>query len=118
METLQATHFNKPKTVRTIFISNLFKVFLALGFYYAFQSGQLHIDGVDPTKILYTAFAYAVLFGGMVISILKRNVITLRVCILLDFIISIPTTAVIGFVIAILSMGMSFTKSAKAFFAS
>lgn len=108
---------NKPITLRVIFILNAFKIILSLGFYYVFTFTDLAPEGLaDPTKILYTSFAYMVLFGVMVTSILKRSFWGLRLAIILDFLVSIPVVAVVGFVISIVSFGMTFTKSVKKYF--
>lgn len=108
----------KPKTVRTIFILNLFKVFLSFGFYYAFAYTDFKIDGVDPTKILYTALTYMALFGAIVTSIIKKSIWGVRIFVILDFLVSVPVVAVIGFIISIVSFTMTFTKTAKQYFAS
>ena len=53
----------------------------------------------------------------IILSILKRSMVGIRAAIAFDFVISIPATAIIGFVIAILSMGLTFTATVRAYFA-
>ena len=112
-EALNQTVINKPVSIRIIFILNALKVLLALGFYVAFKDKAEPI--IDPVVILYTAIGYAVMFAAIVFSILKRSAWGLRIAIIIDFIISIPATAIIGFVISAVSFGLTFRKSAKAY---
>ena len=117
METNTATTaLTKPGTLRAIFILNAFKVLLSLGFYGVFAFTEFGIEGVDPTHILYTAAAYATLFVGVIIAIQKRTLWGLRICLILDFIVPIPLVAVIGMVISVVSIGLTFTKSVKGYF--
>ena len=111
-----AAGLNKPKTVRAIFIMNALKIVLALGFFLVFTFTDFRVGDIQPSIILYTLIGYIVFFAAMVASILKRNLLGLRVSIVLDFLTSIPSTAVIGFVIAIASMILTFSKSAVAYF--
>lgn len=111
---------SKPLLLRAIFILNALKILLAFGFFAAFKFYGLKVGDLegDPaaTMMLYTAIAYVMTFGAIVISILKRSLIGIRTAILLDFLASIPATAIIGFVIAIISMGLTFTASVRAYF--
>ena len=113
-----ATHLaiSKPASVRIIFILNAVKILLSLGFYLVFTQTSVSIEGFDPNKILYTGAAYAVLFGLMVYCINARKLWGLRIAIVLDFIASIPVTAVVGMIISIASLVVSFRASAKAYF--
>ena len=106
----------KPGSVRTIFILNAIKILLSLGFYCVFAFTEFGIEGVDPNKILITTGVYALLFGTMVYFILNRNVWGVRIAIILDFAASVPLTAVIGMVIAVISFFMTFRPGAKAWF--
>ena len=114
--TLNIDGLNKPKTVRAIFILNALKIVIALTFLLVFTFADITIGAVGPTIILYTLIGYIVFFAGMVVSILKRSQLGLQISIILDFLTSIPATAIIGFVIAIVSMALTFTKTSKAYF--
>lgn len=107
---------NKPKSIRAIFILNALKIVLALSFLMFFTFADITVGAVGPSIILYTLIGYVVFFTGMVVSILKRSQLGLQISIVLDFITSIPSTAIIGFVIAIVSMILTFSKSSKAYF--
>ncbi len=114
--TQNITGLDKPKSVRAIFIMNALKILLALGFFLVFTFTDVRVGGIGPSIILYTLIGYIVFFAAMVASILKRNLLGLRISIVLDFLTSIPATAIIGFVIAIASMILTFRKTAIAYF--
>ncbi|MES0826414.1 hypothetical protein [Ruegeria sp. SCP11] len=115
------TGASKPATLRVIFILNALKILLAFGFFAAFQFYGLQVgEPAGPQAanlMLYTMLAYMLTFACIVASILKRSITGIRAAIAIDFPASIPATAVIGFVIAIISMGLTFTASVRAFFA-
>lgn len=112
---------SKPPTLRAIFILNALKIPLAFGFFAAFQFYGLKVGELEgdaaATRTLYTMLGYILAFAGIVASILKRNLVGIRAAIALDFCVSIPATAVIGFAIAIISMGLTFTAPVRAYFA-
>lgn len=116
----QITHTNttigKPITLRAIFILNALKAILAFTLYFVFTNKAGHEPIIDPQIILYTASAYVVLFGFMVRAILTKNLIALRLLLIIDFIVSIPAKAYIGFAVAIISLGLSFTNTVKRYF--
>ena len=106
----------KPLPLRIIFILNAFKILLSLGFYTVFTLKDISIGNADRTIILYTALGYAAMFGFMVFFILKRKIWGLRASIILDFLVSIPATAIIGFIISIVSFALTFNKKVLAYF--
>lgn len=112
---------SKPVTLRMIFILNALKILLAFGFFTAFKFYSLQVGELAGPQaanlMLYTMLGYMVTFACIVASILKRSLIGIRAAISVDFMVSIPATAVIGFIIAIISMGLTFTASVRAFFA-
>lgn len=108
-------NLKKPALLRVIFILNALKIILAFVFYVVLKDKTDF--AFDPIYILYTAIAYALLFVGIVASILKKNIWAMRIVILIDFVVSIPTTAIIGLVISALSFGLSFSTKIKAYFA-
>ncbi len=114
METSLNIKREKPASMRIIFILNAFKVLLAFGFYFVFQINDINI-GIGPELILYTALGYVITFAAIVASILKRNLWGLRISIIIDFLISIPITAVIGLVISLISFFITFRKTATTY---
>lgn len=108
----------KPGTVRAIFIMNGILPFLAFGFFIAMSNGFLNADEATTTKVLYTAISYIGLFGLTVLGLLKRNAWIVRASLAIVVAASIPTGAVIGIAVAIISTILTFTKSAKAYFAT
>ena len=112
---------SKPIALRAIFILNALKILLAFGFFAAFRFYGLEVgDLAGPQAanlMLYTMMGYVLTFACIVTSILRRSMIGIRAAIAVDFLVSIPATAVIGFVIAIISMGLTFTASVRAYFA-
>ncbi len=110
----------KPPLLRIIFILNALKICLALGLligfkYYDFQFGS--VSGPSAvTMIFWTLLGYIATFAAIVTSILKRSIIGLRTAIVVDFAISIPAKAFIGFAIALIGLGLSFTQPVKTYF--
>ncbi|WP_170754802.1 hypothetical protein [Ruegeria lacuscaerulensis] len=115
------TGATKPVTLRVIFILNALKILLAFGFFAAFKFYGLQVgELVGPqaaSLMLYTMLGYMVTFACIVASIIRRSMVGVRSAIAVDFLVSIPATAVIGCVIAIISMGLTFTTSVGAYFA-
>ena len=110
----------KPILLRAIFLLFAFKILLSLGLfvgfsYLGFEVGSKGGDEI-ATIILLTTLGYLATFASMVVSILNRFMIGLRAAIAVDFVISIPAQAFIGFAIAIIGMGLSFTAPVKAYF--
>ena len=113
--------FAKPPLLRVIFILNALKIVLALGLLVGFKYFDLKVGSVSGpsavTLIFWTMIGYIATFAAIVVSILKRSIIGLRVAIVVDFLISIPAKAFVGFVVALIGLGLSFTKPVKAYFA-
>ncbi len=112
---------SKPVTLRVLFILNALKILLAFGFFATFKFYGLQVGELAGTQaanlMLYTMLGYMVTFTCIIASILKRSMIGIRAAIAVDFLVSIPATAVIGFIIAIISMGLTFTAPVRAYFA-
>ena len=112
--------FAKPITLRVIFILNALKIFLTFGFFVAFKYGDFVVQGLEgdsaASLMLYTIFGYMAAFSVMVFSILRRNILGLRIAIAVDFLISIPAKAFIGFAVALISMALTFTKPVSEYF--
>lgn len=113
--------FKKPLLLRAIFILNALKILLALGLLIGFKYFDLEVGSVSGpsavTMIFWTMIGYIVTFAAIVASILKRSIIGLRAVIVVDFLISIPAKAFVGFAIALIGLGLSFTKPVKGYFA-
>ena len=113
--------FAKPPLLRVIFILNALKIVLALGLLVGFKYFDLKVGSVSGpsavTLIFWTMIGYIATFAAIVASILKRSIIGLRVAIVVDFLISIPAKAFVGFAVALIGLGLSFTKPVKAYFA-
>ena len=112
--------FAKPIKLRIIFILNALKIFLTFGFFVAFKYGDFVVQGLEgdsaASLMLYTMFAYIAAFAVMVWSILNRKILVLRIAITVDFLISIPAKAFIGFAVALIAMALTFTKPVTAYF--
>ncbi|ANQ51999.1 hypothetical protein MY04_4664 [Flammeovirga sp. MY04] len=108
----------KPIALRIIMVSFLLKVFIAFGLYFAISNGKLDIPNAKPDYILYTAVLYIINLIGMIVSALNGKLQLFRAIIIFDFIISIPAKAVIGFVVAVYSFGLTFHPKVKEFFES
>ncbi len=115
------TGASKPVTLRVIFILNALKILLALGFFAAFKFYGLQVGELAGPQaanlMLYTMLGYMVTFACIIASILRRSLVGIRAAIAIDFLVSIPATAVIGFIIAIISMCLTFTASVRSYFA-
>jgi hypothetical protein len=86
----------------------------------AFKYGGFVLQGLEgdsaASLMLYTMFGYIAAFAAMVFSILRRNILGLRIAIAVDFLISIPAKAFIGFAVALISMALTFTKPVSEYF--
>ncbi|MEM7440005.1 MAG: hypothetical protein AAF393_10425 [Pseudomonadota bacterium] len=113
--------FNKPPLLRVIFILNALKIFLALGLLVGFKYYDLEVGSMSGpsavTLIFWTMIGYIATFAAIVTSILQRSIVGLRTAIVADFAISIPAKAFIGFAVALIGLGLSFTPPVKAYFA-
>jgi len=108
---------DKPIFLRVIFVLSALLIVAATGFYIAIGIMGISIGGAVASTILYTLIGRIVLFGAMIYFILNRNMAGLRACIGLNFLISIPGKAIIGFVVAAICMALTFTPSVKRYFA-
>ncbi len=110
----------KPPLLRAIFILNGLKIFLSLGLLIGFKFFDLQVGSVSGapavTMIFWTTLGYIATFAAIVTSILKRSIVGLRAAIIVDFIISIPAKAFIGFAVALIGMGLSFSGPVKIYF--
>ena len=108
----------KPILLRVIFVLNALMMILPFVFYYVITNNEITIGGLDPQYMIFTGIAYIISFLFLVFFILKRNIIGARIIFILNVIIAIPAKAYIGILVALISMGLSFSSKVKAFFAS
>jgi hypothetical protein len=110
----------KPPLLRAIFILNALKILLAVGLLVGFKYFDLKVGSVSGpsavTMIFWTMLGYVATFAAIVTSILKRSIVGLRTAIVFDFIISIPSKAFVGFAVALIGMGLSFSGPVKEYF--
>jgi len=120
-ETSSETGREKPLTLRVIFILNALKVLLTIGFFAAFKWGGFALHGLAGDSaaqlMLVAAAGYAAAFVLIVSSILNRQIRWIRAAITLDLLISIAAGGPIGYVIAAVSMGLTFSVPVRAYFA-
>lgn len=106
----------QPNSLKAIQILTVFKLVLALGMFIVFTIKDITIGAVGPQIILYTWFGYLAMAGGIFLAIRKKNLAALRAALIADFAISIPATAVIGFVVSAVSAGLTFLPSVRNWF--
>ena len=114
MNTLNQS-ITKPGSVKAIQILTIFKVFLSLTFYLVFKFKAPENAPIPADYILYTFFGYVVMAAVILYAIAKRNMALLRIGIVLDFVVSIPTRAYIGFVIAAVNLILTFNAKTKGY---
>ncbi len=105
----------KPIPLRIIFILNLLLVIVCYVFYFVFKSKDIELGKVNPEKILYTAISYTVIFAALVYSILNKKLLLVRICTILTFAVSIPTSAFIGIGVSIISFALTFHPKVKSY---
>lgn len=105
----------KPGQLRAIFILNLLLFIICFTFYgVAVSKGD--VGGIPADLVLKTAIAYLILFALLVTAIIKKKLWGVRLVNITTILVSIPATALIGMVFAIISLGLTFHKKVKAYF--
>ncbi|WP_353780144.1 hypothetical protein [Winogradskyella sp. 3972H.M.0a.05] len=112
METQQ---LKKPIPLRIIFILNGILMFLPFLFYYIVTVKGKDF-GIEPMWMIYTGIGYILSFGIIVYSILSKKYLLFRLAFILTILISIPTQAYIGIVVAIASLVLSFNSKIEKYF--
>ena len=115
MEQVMKDSVSRPGTVKAIFFLLVFKLLLAIVLFIVFTVNEISLGKAGPEIILYTFFAYLALSGLIFYFIHRRNALAVRIALVLDFLVSIPATAIAGFVISAIAFGLTFSKSAKKF---
>lgn len=118
MSNTQTQIVKKPIPLRIIFILNVLKILISFTFFIVFTVKDISLGGIDRNIILYTSLAYVLTFAVMVFSILKKNILGLRIIPLVDIAISIPASAFIGIGVGVISLALSFHNKVKAYFLS
>lgn len=108
----------KPASVKAIPIIIIVRALLALVFYIVFTVKDITVGSVGPQVILYTFLAFCVLAIPIFYFFRKKQLWPLRIAILVDLLAALPATALISVVLSLAAFGLTFTKSAKAYFAS
>jgi len=106
----------RPNSVKAVFLLTMFKLILAWTFFAVFKLG-----GKDPVLgalIMKTAIAYVALAIPMFVLIHKHNANGVRFFLVLSIAASIPAKAIIGIVIDVVALGLTFGRPARAFFAT
>ena len=107
---------NMPGTVKAVLIMTGFKIVLAFTFFTVFSVTDLGSGLGDPMKILFTALGYVAMCIPIYLFTRKRNLVALRISLLIDLLISLPVVAVVGVVISAVGLGLSFGKKFKGYF--
>ncbi len=108
----------KPIPLRIIFILNALMMVLPFVFAIIFKAKNVSLGGLQPIHMVYTGIAYIVSFALLVFFIKKKNRVGLRIMFLVNFLIAWPTKAYLGFLVAVVSLAISFTKKVRDYFAS
>lgn len=114
MNTKNDTLMKKPTPLRVLFILNLLLVIICFTFY-GFAQSKGNVAGVPSNYILYTAIAYTILFIALITSIKNFSLLAVRIIIVLVFLVSTPTLAIIGMVISMISFVLTFNRKIKAY---
>ncbi|MEL7534097.1 MAG: hypothetical protein AAFN10_22505 [Bacteroidota bacterium] len=106
----------EAKSVKAMQILVIVRALLALVFYIVFSINDITIGAVGPEIILYTFLGFSLLAIPIFYFIRKRNLLATRISIIVDLLAALPATAFISIVLSVVIFGLSFSKSAKAYF--
>ena len=105
----------KTTPLRVLMALNAMMMILPFVFYFVITGNKFEV-GVEPFWMLYTGLAYILSFAALVFSVLTRNIMGLRIVIVANVIIAIPVSAFIGWIVALVSIILTFNKRVKAYF--
>lgn len=108
----------KPTSVKAIPIIIIVRALLALVFYIVFTVQDITVGSVGPQLILYTFLAFCALAVPIFYFYRKRQLVPLRIAILVDLLAALPATAFISIVLSLVAFGLTFTRSARSYFTS
>lgn len=115
---MNSKQLKKPIQLRIIFILNAIMMFLPFVFYYVVTTKNIQLGGLDPMYMVYTGAGYIASFALLVATILSKKINLMRTIFVLNILISIPASAYIGMIVAIISMLISYmSKNVKEYFA-
>lgn len=89
---------------------------LPIIFYYSIITKNIALEGINSIYIIYTGIVYIVSFAVLVTFILKKNLIGFRTIFIINLFVSLPVSAYIGVLVAIVSMMLSFTGKVTTYF--
>lgn len=118
LESNAANLISKPTSVKAIPIIIIVRAILALVFYIVFTIKDITVGSVGPQLILYTFLAFCVLAVPILYFFNKKQLLPLRIAILVDLLAALPATAFISILLSLIAFGLTFTKSARAYFSS
>lgn len=107
MENLK-TNIQKPIPLRVIFITNALITILPFIFYWVFTSKNITVGNLNPMWMVYTGIAYILTFIILVYCLKNRKLLGARAIFFLNILISIPASAYIGILVAVISLILSF----------
>jgi len=108
----------KPTSVKALPIIIIVKALLALVFFIVFTVQDITVGSVGPQIILYTFLAFCVLAIPIFYFYRKKQLMPLRIAIVVDLLAALPATAFISIVLSLLAFGLTFTRSARSYFNS
>ena len=112
---METQSLKKPIPLRITFILNGILMFLPFLFYFVATSKGKDF-GIEPMWMIYTGIGYILSFTLMVFSILNKKYLLFRIAFILTILISLPTKAYIGIVVAVISLILSFNNKIEKYF--
>lgn len=105
-----------PSSIKWIKGLIIFRALLVLVFFAVFTVKGITIGTIGPQIILYTFFAFAAFAILHFYLLRKRQLMPFRIALVLDLLAALPASAFISIVLSVVILGLTFTKSAKAYF--
>lgn len=106
----------QPTSVKAMQILLVIRYLLALVFFVVFTALDITVGSTGPQVILYTFFAFVLLSFPIFYFLRKRNPWATRIAIVIDLLAAIPAGAFISIFLSLIVLGLSFTKTARAYF--
>ncbi len=103
-------------SVKAMQILVIVRALLVLAFYIVFSIKDITVGTVGPQIILYTFLGFSLLAVPIFYFIRKRNLLATRIAIIVDLLAALPASAFISIALSVVIFGLSFTKSARAYF--
>ncbi len=113
---MASENLKKPTATKLISILIIVKLVIASIFIFVLASGT-SIGGSDASRqIAITFVCYVVLAVPILYFNAKKKLKALRLCLVIDFLVSLPGRAVIGLIISGFLFFITFRKSVKSYF--